>query len=304
MKRRLVMILTAVMITSLTACGSPSGDTNMNDKESKVEDTVVATEQVEEPESEVVESETIETEVVTEDTETTETEQESETEEEKKVEESDEKDSDKKDLDKKDSDKKDTDKKDTDKKDTDKKDSDSKNSGESSKKPNKTKKPSKKPNKTEKPSKKPEKNEKPEDTEKETNEEQKKETVANTLMSEFKSIAKSKNAESIANQLIANKIIPFMPAVMPVEEGWLNGFGDAEITGFKEGAMFGPMIGTIPFIGYVFELKDETDVNQFISTLKSNADLRWNICTEADEMVVCSVDKKVFFVMCPKYFEE
>ena len=299
MKRRLVMMLTAVMITSLTACGSPSGDTNMNDKESKVEDTVVATEQAEEPESEVVESETIETEVVTEDTETTETEQESETEEEKKVEESDEKDSDKKDLDKKDSDKKDTDKK-----DTDKKDSDSKNSGESSKKPNKTKKPSKKPNKTEKPSKKPEKNEKPEDTEKETNEEQKKETVANTLMSDFKSIAKSKNAESIANQLIANKIIPFMPAVMPVEEGWLNGFGDAEITGFKEGAMFGPMIGSIPFIGYVFELKDETDVNQFISTLKSNADLRWNICTEADEMVVCSVDKKVFFVMCPKYFEE
>ena len=299
MKRRLVMMLTAVMITSLTACGSPSGDTNVNDKESKVEDTVVATEQAEEPESEVVESETIETEVVTEDTEITETEQESETEEEKKVEESDEKDSDKKD-----SDKKDTDKKDTDKKDTDKKDSDSKNSGESSKKPNKTKKPAKKPNKTEKPSKKPEKNEKPEDTEKETNEEQKKETVANTLMSDFKSIAKSQNAESIANQLIANKIIPFMPAVMPVEEGWLNGFGDAEITGFKEGAMFGPMIGSIPFIGYVFELKDETDVNQFISTLKSNADLRWNICTEADEMVVCSVDKKVFFVMCPKYFEE
>ena len=299
MKRRLVMILTAVMITSLTACGSPSGDTNVNDKESKVEDTVAATEQAEEPKSEVAESETIETEVVTEDTETTETEQESETEEEKKVEESDEKDSDKKD-----SDKKDSDKKDTDKKDTDKKDSDSKNSGESSKKPNKTKKPAKKPNKTEKPSKKPEKNEKPEDTEKETNEEQKKETVANTLMSDFKSIAKSKNAESIANQLIANKIIPFMPAVMPVEEGLLNGFGDAEITGFKEGAMFGPMIGTIPFIGYVFELKDETDVNQFISTLKSNANLRWNICTEADEMAVCSVDKKVFFVMCPKYFEE
>lgn len=299
MKRRLVMILTAVMITSLTACGSPSGDTNVNDKESKVEDTVAATEQAEEPESEVAESETIETEVVTEDTETTETEQESETEEEKKVEESDEKDSDKKDLDKKDSDKKDTDKKDTDKKDTD-----SKNSGESLKKPNKTKKPAKKPNKTEKPSKKPQKNEKPDDTEKETNEEQKKETVANTLMSDFKSIAKSQNAESIANQLIANKIIPFMPAVMPVEEGWLNGFGDAEITGFKEGAMFGPMIGTIPFIGYVFELKDETDVNQFISTLKSNANLRWNICTEADEMAVCSVDKKVFFVMCPKYFEE
>ena len=90
---------------------------------------------------------------------------------------------------------------------------------------------------------------------------------------------------------------------MPVEEGCLNGFGDAEITGFKEGTTFGPMISTIPFIGYVFELKDDTDVNQFISDLKSKAMLNWNICTSADEMKVGHVDKKVFFVMCPKYFE-
>ena len=90
---------------------------------------------------------------------------------------------------------------------------------------------------------------------------------------------------------------------MPVEEGWLEGFNE-EITGFKEGAKFGPMISTIPFVGYVFELKDDTDVNQFISDLKSKAMLNWNICTSADEMMTGHVEKKVFFVMCKKYFEE
>jgi len=37
--------------------------------------------------------------------------------------------------------------------------------------------------------------------------------------------------------------------------------------------------------------------------LKDNANPRWNICTEAEETVVGSVDNKVFFVMCPKSFE-
>lgn len=41
---------------------------------------------------------------------------------------------------------------------------------------------------------------------------------------------------------------------MPVSEGLLNGF-NAEITGFEEATMFSPMIGSIPFIGYVFKLK-------------------------------------------------
>lgn len=41
---------------------------------------------------------------------------------------------------------------------------------------------------------------------------------------------------------------------MPVEEGPLNGF-TGEIKGFEEAAVFSPMIGSIPFIGYVFKLK-------------------------------------------------
>ena len=68
--------------------------------------------------------------------------------------------------------------------------------------------------------------------------------------------------------------------------------------------MFAPMIGTIPFIGYVFTLSDASQASSLIATLKANADLRWNICTSADEMVAGSSGNKVFFVMSPISFEE
>ena len=99
-------------------------------------------------------------------------------------------------------------------------------------------------------------------------------------------------------------VIKFSGGAMPVEEGLLSGFGNTEIKGFKSGAMFAPMIGSIPFVGYVFELSDGTNASSFISTLKSNADLRWNICVAADEMVTGSVGNKVFFVMCPTSLED
>lgn len=128
-------------------------------------------------------------------------------------------------------------------------------------------------------------------------------TVGATLLADFKGKASSGNALSIAEGILTNSIIPFPGATMPVEPGFLNGF-DNEITGFDEGVMFGPMIGTIPFIGYVFTVNDTQNISSFIATLKENANLRWNICTEADEMVTGSVGNKVFFVMCPKVFEE
>ena len=91
---------------------------------------------------------------------------------------------------------------------------------------------------------------------------------------------------------------------MPVEPGLLSGFDNAEITGFKEGVMFGPAIGSIAFVGYVFELEEGTDAEAFKTTLKDNANLRWNICVAAEEMVVESEGNKVFFVMCPASFDE
>lgn len=131
-------------------------------------------------------------------------------------------------------------------------------------------------------------------------------TVGNTLLSEFKAKAGShSSAVSLAEALASNSVLQQVNCgAMPVEPGFLTGFDNAEIKGFKEGAMFAPMIGTIPFVGYVFTLEDGVNASDFISTLKASANLRWNICTTADEMVAGSSGNKVFFVMSPKSFEE
>lgn len=149
---------------------------------------------------------------------------------------------------------------------------------------------------------KPEENKKPEQSAKPQPEAPK--TVGNILLADFKAKASSLSALGIAEALVGNEIIPFMGGAMEVEPGLLQGFDNAEIKGFKEGAVFMPMIGTIPFIGYVFTLENGTDASSFISNLKANANLRWNICTTADEMVAGSVGNKVFFVMCPTEFTE
>ena len=106
-------------------------------------------------------------------------------------------------------------------------------------------------------------------------------------------------AEELAKALLENPVIEFSGDALPVEPGLLTGFGNTEITGFAQGAMFAPMIGTIPFVGYVFVLDEGADAEAFVQTLKDNADPRWNICTEADETIAEHVGNTVFFVMCP-----
>ncbi|MBP3284412.1 MAG: hypothetical protein J6M02_02810 [Clostridia bacterium] len=143
--------------------------------------------------------------------------------------------------------------------------------------------------------------EKPQEEPKE--EEPTEKSVGNILLDDFK--AKADSASSmldLAESLRQNSVIPFMSGAMEIEEGFLSGFDNAEIKGFKSGASFGPMIGSIPFIGYVFELENAADVPSFISLLESNANLRWNICVQADEMVSGSIGNKVFFVMAPTHF--
>lgn len=130
-------------------------------------------------------------------------------------------------------------------------------------------------------------------------------TVGNILLKEFKEkAATSSDMVGLAETLVSNPIIQFAGATMEVEEGFLTGFGNNQVTGFKSGVMFAPIIGSIPFVGYVFELDEAADVSAFITTLEGSANLRWNICTEADEMVSGSVGNKVFFVMAPAHFED
>lgn len=106
--------------------------------------------------------------------------------------------------------------------------------------------------------------------------------------------ASGKNCGEIVDELIAGSDADLNLAMLEVEPGYLNGF-DEEITGFDEGVMFAPMIGSIPFVGYVFKTGDPAKLE---SLLKEKANLRWNICTEADEMVSATKDDLVFFMMC------
>ena len=121
-------------------------------------------------------------------------------------------------------------------------------------------------------------------------------TVGGALLEDFKANATG-SAQEIAEHLLTNKAIAFMGAVAPVEEGLLTGFGETEITGFEEGAMFAPM-------GYIFALSDGADVESFKTMLKDNANLRWNICTAAEELIVANEGNTVFFLMSPRSFEQ
>lgn len=128
-------------------------------------------------------------------------------------------------------------------------------------------------------------------------------TVGQTLLADFTNDS-SGTAQEIADRILGNEIIQFMSAATPIEEGLLSGFDNTEIKGFKEGVMFGPMMSSIAFVGYVFELEDGADVDAFKQTLKDSANLRWNICVEAEELIVENQGNKVFFLMCPKSFEQ
>lgn len=131
-------------------------------------------------------------------------------------------------------------------------------------------------------------------------------TAGDMLFSKFVEIAadSSLSAQEIADKLMADEMIPFGPMVMPIEPGPQMGLGEASLGGFYEGVMFGPMIGSIPFVGYIFSLDDGVSVDDFLNVIRDNYDLRWNICTEAEQMVCGSYENKVFFVMCPRSLAE
>ena len=132
-------------------------------------------------------------------------------------------------------------------------------------------------------------------------------TVAATFAAAFKAEAAKEGAttNTIATALSANETVAFMPMVQDMEaDAWLAGFDAETMTGYEACTAFMPMIGTIPFVSYVFELAEGADVDAFKTTLSDNANLRWNICTAAEEMVIETVDNFVFFIMAPLTFEQ
>ena len=104
--------------------------------------------------------------------------------------------------------------------------------------------------------------------------------------------------ETLARSLLDSPAVDFSGDAFAVQPGFLSGFS-SELDGFSEGACFCPIIGSIPFVGYVFRLEDEAEAEAFLSQLREKADPRWNICTEAEELVTEQYGDTVFFVMCP-----
>lgn len=132
------------------------------------------------------------------------------------------------------------------------------------------------------------------------------ETLGQTLLTIFKDELAANpeaTAQDLASKIISDEVILFAGDTAVMEEGFLSGFS-ADITGFEEAVVFCPIIGSIPFMGYVFSLAEDADVEAFVSMLETNANMRWNVCTEAEEMVVEAVGNKVFFVMCPLSLED
>ena len=107
---------------------------------------------------------------------------------------------------------------------------------------------------------------------------------------------------SLANTLAADPSLPFTGTVSSIEADaeYFVGFGDYRITGFDSASVYAPMIGSYAFVGYVFELSEDTSVNEFLVSLTSHCDPRWNICVEAEQTVAGAVGNTVFFVMCPR----
>ncbi len=110
-------------------------------------------------------------------------------------------------------------------------------------------------------------------------------------------------AEELANKLVTLEINQFMGGAMPVDPAYFPGFDNYIIEGYASGAMFMPMMGSIAYVGYVFELAEDADADAFVKTLTDNCNPRWQICVTADEIVTKVVGNKVLFLMCPSTYE-
>lgn len=113
------------------------------------------------------------------------------------------------------------------------------------------------------------------------------------------------NLEQVAVDVCSIAETPFEVATMPVpaDAEYFAGFGETTITGYKDCVQFGPMIGTIPFIGYIFELEDESEIMPLRQLLESNYDLRWNICTAAETITFANVDNYLLVAMHTMMFD-
>lgn len=112
------------------------------------------------------------------------------------------------------------------------------------------------------------------------------------------------SAESIANHICGIEGFPLELSAVPVEPGYLAGLD--EFTQFNDGAAFAPMIGSIPFMGYVFMLDADVSAGDVVDAIKAQANLAWNVCTEADVLLTSTYQdaerNAVLVIMAPETY--
>ena len=134
------------------------------------------------------------------------------------------------------------------------------------------------------------------DTETETDSE---ELLSDSVVNAFFQKAKDgMTAEEIANEMVKDGETEGYVVDVMGDDSYFMGFGNAEITGYAEAARFSPMIGTIPFMAYIFILDEGADSAAFIQMLLDNCNPRWNICTEADTVKAEQSGNAILFLMC------
>jgi hypothetical protein len=109
-------------------------------------------------------------------------------------------------------------------------------------------------------------------------------------------------AEELAATLAESTAELFFGTASPIEKDaeYFAGFDNYRITGYKAVAVYMPMIGSIPFVGYVFELEDGVNPATFLKNLTDNSNPKWNVCVEAEQTVAGAIGNRAFFLMCPK----
>lgn len=121
-------------------------------------------------------------------------------------------------------------------------------------------------------------------------------TLGGQLVALFTSeISDGADLTAVATTLSAVDVTGYDCAVTEYQPGYLPGFSE-DVTGFNQAVGFMPWIGSVPFVGYIFETDDPEG---FLENLINIADPRWNICTEAAETVYTISGNYVFFSMCP-----
>ena len=109
-------------------------------------------------------------------------------------------------------------------------------------------------------------------------------------------------AKELAEALAQSTAELFAGTAEPIEKDaeYFAGFDNYRITGYRAAAVYMPMIGSIPFVGYVFELEDGIDPETFLKNLTENCNPKWNVCVEAEQTVAGAIGNRAFFLMCPR----